>query len=275
MNYGEKITSLRKNSNMTQAELGDVLNISYQAVSKWERNISQPDFETMTKIAKIFNVDLNYFTESEYKVEKDNVNEQIIHRVNICEHCGKVIENHNIYSKEPYILCNDCHIKEENEKREIELIKQDGFENIKNQADYSLRNNLIFSGIFGILLLILFLVSMDNSTSSISKTEYIFTSIFVSYVLFSFVFQLRTDNFVKDLVVDSIGHTINMPGIIFSLDIDSILFALAYRLIIAPVIIIGIALIIFLGGCFIAILISPFSLPFELISQIRKNREEN
>ncbi len=60
-NFGEKIKNLRTELNMTQEQLGNKLNITYQAISKWERNLSSPDFETIIKISKIFNVSLNYF----------------------------------------------------------------------------------------------------------------------------------------------------------------------------------------------------------------------
>ena len=38
---GRKISEFRKDSNMTQMELADRLNISFQAVSNWERGVSQ------------------------------------------------------------------------------------------------------------------------------------------------------------------------------------------------------------------------------------------
>lgn len=68
-NFGEKIRHLRKEINMTQEELGTKLNITYQAVSKWERNLSSPDFGTIVKISKIFNVSLEYFDGAREKGE--------------------------------------------------------------------------------------------------------------------------------------------------------------------------------------------------------------
>lgn len=59
--FGDKIKNLRKLKNMTQEELSIKLNITYQAISKWERNISSPDFETVVKLSEIFNVSLDYF----------------------------------------------------------------------------------------------------------------------------------------------------------------------------------------------------------------------
>lgn len=72
MTCGEKIAELRKKSDMTQDELGKAMNVSYQAVSKWERGESQPDFGTMSRIAKLFGVPIGYF-EEDGELEKEEV----------------------------------------------------------------------------------------------------------------------------------------------------------------------------------------------------------
>lgn len=41
VNVGRKISQLRKNKNMTQMELADRMNVSFQAVSNWENGGSQ------------------------------------------------------------------------------------------------------------------------------------------------------------------------------------------------------------------------------------------
>ncbi len=54
--YGQVLAKLRKERNMTQQELGKRLNISYQAVSKWENDLSQPDLNTLHNMAEIFGI---------------------------------------------------------------------------------------------------------------------------------------------------------------------------------------------------------------------------
>lgn len=60
---GNKITEARKRINISQAELAQRLFISSQAVGKWERGESMPDITTFNRLADIFGVDLNYFSE--------------------------------------------------------------------------------------------------------------------------------------------------------------------------------------------------------------------
>lgn len=50
---GEYIASLRKAKGMTQNELGDRLNVSYQAVSKWERGETLPDVGILLDLANV------------------------------------------------------------------------------------------------------------------------------------------------------------------------------------------------------------------------------
>ena len=68
-NYAARITDLRKKVNLTQAELGEKLNVTPQAVSKWENGLSEPDIETLKKMSELFDVSLDYLlTGKEEKV---------------------------------------------------------------------------------------------------------------------------------------------------------------------------------------------------------------
>lgn len=57
---GEKLYALRRSKNISQEEFANVLNTSRQAISKWERNGSKPDVDKLIKIAKLFNVSIDY-----------------------------------------------------------------------------------------------------------------------------------------------------------------------------------------------------------------------
>lgn len=57
---GQTISNLRKKSGITQDELAAALNISPQAVSKWETATCLPDTQTLPLIAGYFNVSIDY-----------------------------------------------------------------------------------------------------------------------------------------------------------------------------------------------------------------------
>ncbi|MHC5374237.1 helix-turn-helix domain-containing protein [Enterococcus sp. LJL120] len=63
MTVGEKIKSLRTKQNISQQALADHLNISRQAISRWENNTSLPDLTTLIAIAKFFNIPLDFFSD--------------------------------------------------------------------------------------------------------------------------------------------------------------------------------------------------------------------
>ncbi len=60
---GIRITEARKKINISQSLLAEQLFISSQAVGKWERGESMPDIITLNRLAEIFGVNLNYFSE--------------------------------------------------------------------------------------------------------------------------------------------------------------------------------------------------------------------
>lgn len=56
MTIGEKIKQLRKENDVTQEKLAGYLNISYQAISKWENNTACPDISLIVPLANFFGV---------------------------------------------------------------------------------------------------------------------------------------------------------------------------------------------------------------------------
>lgn len=65
---GAKISELRKKHNMTQMELADKMNISFQAVSNWERGNSMPDIGKLPELAKLFGVTIDELLGEESRV---------------------------------------------------------------------------------------------------------------------------------------------------------------------------------------------------------------
>ena len=60
MGFARKLGLLRNRKGLTQAELGKLINVTPQAVSKWENGISEPDIATIGRIARIFGVTVDY-----------------------------------------------------------------------------------------------------------------------------------------------------------------------------------------------------------------------
>lgn len=62
MSLGERITKLRKERNISQNQLAEFMEVSRQAVSKWENDLSTPDPAKMIRLADVLDTDLEYLT---------------------------------------------------------------------------------------------------------------------------------------------------------------------------------------------------------------------
>ena len=62
MSIGERITELRSERHLSQNQLAEALEVSRQAVSKWENDLSTPDPAKMIRLADILETDLEYLT---------------------------------------------------------------------------------------------------------------------------------------------------------------------------------------------------------------------
>ena len=56
---GMTISSLRKDKGMTQLELAEKIGVTDKAVSKWERDLSFPDINSIPKLAEIFEISVD------------------------------------------------------------------------------------------------------------------------------------------------------------------------------------------------------------------------
>lgn len=54
--FGQRFARLRKSKGYTQEQIAEKVNISYQAVSKWENDISSPDISILGELANILEV---------------------------------------------------------------------------------------------------------------------------------------------------------------------------------------------------------------------------
>ena len=59
MKIGENIKKFRKESGLSQQELADLVKIHQSNVSRWEKDISRPDYETLIKLAEVLGVTIN------------------------------------------------------------------------------------------------------------------------------------------------------------------------------------------------------------------------
>lgn len=62
MSIGERISNLRKEKNLSQGQLAEILGITRQAVSKWENDLAVPDALKIIHLADILDTDIEYLS---------------------------------------------------------------------------------------------------------------------------------------------------------------------------------------------------------------------
>lgn len=60
MSIGERIVDLRKGKNLSQGQLASLLEVSRQAVSKWENDTASPDTLRLIQLADVLSTDVEY-----------------------------------------------------------------------------------------------------------------------------------------------------------------------------------------------------------------------
>ena len=88
---GRLIASLRREKGLTQKEVADKLGVCAKTVSKWETGHGFPDISLVSRLSKIFQVDISKLLEGEMpkiKTETCNVKRTKFY---VCEKCGNIL----------------------------------------------------------------------------------------------------------------------------------------------------------------------------------------
>ena len=77
MSFGSTIKQLRKERNMTQDHLANLLCVTPQAISRWENNVAMPDISLLIPLANIFRVSTDTLLEVDVEKNEEYIQELI------------------------------------------------------------------------------------------------------------------------------------------------------------------------------------------------------
>lgn len=272
--YGEKIAALRRAKGMTQADLGKEMNVTFQAVSKWERGESLPDLETLSRIAKFFEVPLGYFEDDEaaeaFHYYRESTGEGKM--LGICTQCGKVVHSGEEAETDPFLVCKACseRIAAEQERKKQELadldrrkkaVEQARIEGMKAKDRSYCNRGLIWGAVITAIFMILAIVG--SAMNSAGYAEYLISIGISVFFIYPFVTQLFWDGFIREVTLTG-GKIVGTPGVIFSLDLDGIIFLIVVKILFA-ILRMLIFIVTLLFFVLVAILFSPFAFVPQLI----------
>ncbi len=288
MTLGEKISQLRKERNLTQAELGNELGVTYQAVSKWERDDSMPDFDMISKLAKLFGVSISYFEngselceqDEEDSVQDDEYGGQGVAAADsqilgVCTVCGKYINKDTVGEESPKLICIDCceARQEQAERDERALIEKERRDRSALSWQFTKRSIIasVVAGIISILFLVGGIISKDELLHDFATGEFVGLLIAVFVTIFTWVFQLFFYGAVRSVTLAGMFF-IRLPGIIFSADLDGLIFLIAMKIlffIISAVVFIGAMVVTSIA----AMVVSLFTFIPVIFKIIRRNED--
>ena len=133
---GSLILKLRKEKNMTQKQVADLLNISDKTVSKWERGLGCPDVSILTELSNIFGINIEKILLGD--LEPNDVDGGNMKRIKfyVCPSCGNIIST----TGEGEISCCGRKLKEsipniidDNHKISVEEVENDYYVEIDHE----------------------------------------------------------------------------------------------------------------------------------------------
>ncbi|BBF44755.1 hypothetical protein lbkm_3489 [Lachnospiraceae bacterium KM106-2] len=75
MSFGSNLERIRKDKKISQAKLGIALGLTQQMISSYEKDLSSPNIEVLTKIADYFNVSIDFLVGHVIRKNESNTNE--------------------------------------------------------------------------------------------------------------------------------------------------------------------------------------------------------
>lgn len=268
----ENIKRVRTEKNMTQKELAEKLHVTAQAVSRWETGEVEVSINTIQEMSKIFNVSINELIdgttpEKEIVVTKEYVVKDSKPVLAVCEECNKPIykgedivriphrdmRRHTTYS----VRCKECDRK----------IKKAAYEKAVAYGVSQRKKSFIWGSVaalIGILLTVLV------ATSTETESGFVAFGIVVSVLFFPFISCLILQNNFVGEMFESICDWgfVNMPGVIFDLDLDGIIWLITVKLFLW-VLGILLAVITFLLGVMVGLVVSIFAYPFAISKSVK------
>lgn len=283
-NIANNIAEYRRKMNLTQKDLGDMLNISPQAVSKWENGQAEPDTSTIKRLCQIFKITTDELlglaepaqetaaatAVAEQPAQPAQTVQQIVEQKIIngyCETCRKPVGPGEYVvtgggRTTQHVYCNGCNAKRlqaECEGRYAEYKRQN-----KKSVILGTLIGLGAAAIFCILFMLI--VKMEP----LWATALVAVGVFIGYTAFG-IQVFWEDSVVPDVFCFFL-KSFRMPGVIFTLDIDGIIFLILVKVLGA---ILGaiLSVLVFIFGLFFTPVASIFILPFAAIKRALEGRQ--
>jgi len=182
----------------------------------------------------------------------------------------KLIKNKADGTKEEVLVCDECY----NKCKQTKIEKQNELTAVKNtkkhHIDFDHTKVLIWSIVFGVIAFVIALVVGLVNKNTFSTGSAVGLSFLACYIVLSTIYCLFTESWVSEVFSDVASWSIKFPGIIFSFDLDGLVFLIAMKLLFAVLgFLIGLATLLL--AVLLSALFSIFTFPFLIIYHCHGN----
>lgn len=305
MTLGEKIKKLRIEKGLTQKELADEVHVTFQTVSKWEKDENEPDVATLRELSKIFSCSIDDLLNQsdEVRKEKDNTadvipvvvpvkaestgTEVVEKQLHICEYCHKEIPEEELTSKE---ICTHHARRHRGHSRGHSTYRtayyhKDCLAKERASAAASAKAAKAYHASSaakkcwgwsipaGIVALVIVIVSLLSNPDTFTTGQAIGYAILSGYGMFAMIYCILSGSYIGEVFLWAAQLSIKFPGIIFSFDLDGLKFLILMKILFAVL-----GFLIGVGAFLLAIVLSSalsmVSFPFILIHNIRTGYDD-
>lgn len=300
MTLGQKIKELRTKNGLTQKDLADKTYVTFQTVSKWEKDENEPDVNTLRELAKLFNCSLDYLlNEDAVEQTKDTAKEEtvaseshpvektiIIHErgAHVCRTCGKDIPENDLYvdhvahhhrhgrsgSSTTYEdiyyhkACYDKYKAElDEQKRKAEIARAAKAK--KASFGWGIAGGAV---VLTISLLVLLLVPSIRQV--VHPGLAVLYSVLAGYGIFAMLYCIISGSYIGEVFLWASGFSIKFPGLIFTWDLGGFAWLIAMKILFA---ILGflVGVMVFLFAVVLSAALAFVSFPFILVKNTKNN----
>ena len=290
MTLGKKLSCYRKLAGMTQQQLGAHLNLSAQAISKWEKDLAEPDLSTLRALAELYKVTVDelldpnggFPTEVEEEPAEQEQAEAVpatatAQTVGFCKRCGVVVNEESVGCTKPIVLCKKCAKAYADEqaaiarkkKAEAEAAKKRRLAELARRRKVLRRKRLISLVVAAVVAAVFLVIDIAIMIAGFHPMQ-LLIAVVGTYMVFSFAYCLFYKGIVRFVTVDMGVTVFQLMQWITFLGQDSVLVRILLLLLLSGIVIPGILLTAAVGiatmliGAVAGMVCAPFVFPFQL-----------
>ena len=295
MTLGQKIKKLRIEKGLTQKDLADQVHVTFQTVSKWEKDENEPDVSTLRELAKLFGCSMDYLlSEDETETPEEVVEEPVVATVepvtktiiihqkelHVCERCKKDIPEDELEMEQvctrPAGRGHSATYRQAYYHKSClaELRKERAEADRRAKAAKAARSKKlsfgwgIAGGVVALVITLLILLLTPACKEAVHPAIAVLLSILAGYGIFAMLYCIISGSYIGEVFVWCAGLSIKFPGLIFSWDLEGFAWLIAMKILFAVLgFLIGVFALLF--AIALSAALGMVSFPFVLIHNVR------